>query len=211
MLPDRLFRKLDRARLSVRELRRHEAAWTRDLAALRAAREAYVADGRVPPLSRAAQTLINGLSQVHGVPRKRVVLRDRPRPHKRRGGRVVYELHGLCDPAGPLEVYTRTAVRAQPVALKTMLETLYHEWIHHWDFSCFGASVHSSGFYERVGQLYRPSRDWLSDPAPTPPSGAARATSRSAKPARAKSSAAKAAAAPAGGRAERFWRFLRGS
>lgn len=161
MLPERAFRRLDRARLPARELKRHGEALAWDLVELVRARESYVASGLIPEMSRACQGLVNRLSAAMGVPPKRVVLRDRPRPHKRRGGRVVYELHGLCDPAGPLEVYTRTAVRAQPVALRTLLDTLYHEWVHHWDFSRFGTSVHSKGFYERVGQLYRPSREWI--------------------------------------------------
>lgn len=99
---------------------------------------------------------------------KRVFLRDRPRPHKRRGGRIVYELHGLCERDGPLEIYTRTAARAQPVALKTLVNTLLHEWIHHWDFDTHGNSVHCSGFYERLGQVYRPSRDIIDGLWPTP-------------------------------------------
>ena len=159
MLPDRLFRKLDRARLDAALLLQLEPHLTSALDALHGAHAEYVEGGAVRGLHLTAQALVDVLDGSHGLPSKRVFLRDRPRPHRRRHGRVVYEVHGLCDPEGPLEVYTRTAAKAQPVALKSMLDTLLHEWVHHHDFVRFGESVHCTGFYERVGQLYRPLRD----------------------------------------------------
>jgi hypothetical protein len=129
MLPDRLFRRLDRARLDATLLRRsllHARPWMEELAAGHAA---FAGGGE-------------------------------PRPHRRRGGRIVFELHGRCRRRGAIEIFARTAARERPVALKTLLETLLHEFVHHHDFSAFDASVHCSGFYERLGQLYRPLRRW---------------------------------------------------
>jgi hypothetical protein len=164
MLPERLFRRIDRARLEAGRLAAARPELRARLHELVRAREAYAGDGAVGPLQRACQHLVDTLDHVFGLPAKRVVLRDRPRPHRRRNGKVVYELHGQCDPQGPLEVYTRTAVRAAPVAVRTLLETLLHEWVHHHDFVRFGASVHCRGFYERLGQVHRPAREILGPP-----------------------------------------------
>lgn len=161
MISDRLFRKLDKDRLDaalvLQLLPRLEAA----LDQLVAARATYVAEGGVRVMHLACQHLVDVLDGGFELPSKRVFMRDRPRPHKRRNGRVVYEVHGQCDPDGPLEVFTRTAARARPVALKTLLDTLLHEWVHHYDFTRFGESVHCKGFYERLTQLYHPLRDRL--------------------------------------------------
>jgi len=159
MLPDRLFRRLDRARLDAALLLRLAPDLEAAVDALSHAHDAYAREGAVRVLHLACQALVDLLDRAHELPSKRVFMRDRPRPHRRRHGRVVYEVHGLCDPEGPLEVYTRTAAQARPVALKSLLDTLLHEWVHHHDFVRFGESVHCTGFYERVGQLYRPLRD----------------------------------------------------
>ena len=161
MLPDKLYRRLDRARLPRQDLVLVLPTLRQALARLRAAHAEYGAGGRVRVLHRACQDLVGVLDEGFGLPSKRVLLRDRPRPHKRSGGRIVYEVHGECDPDGPLEVYTRTAARAQPVALKSLLDTLLHEWVHHFDFATFDESVHCDGFYERLAQVYRPLRDAL--------------------------------------------------
>ena len=163
VLPERRFRKLDRARLSRRVLRRTWPELIAALDGLRLAHAEYGESGSVVSLARRAQAFTGVLDGAFGLPPKHVFLRDRPRPHRRRNGRVVYELHGLCAADGPLEVYTRTAVQARPVALRALLNTLVHEWVHHYDFASFKASVHCSGFYERLAQVYRPSRDWLSE------------------------------------------------
>lgn len=161
MLGDRRFRSLDRARLDARDLAHGWPRIESAVVALRAAQAVFAARGEVPPLARACQDLVAALDATFGVPAKRVFLRDRPRPHRRRNGRIVYELHGQCSSDGPIEVYVRTAAHGRPVACKTLLDTLLHEWVHHWDFTRHGASVHCSGFYERLAQLYRPARDRL--------------------------------------------------
>lgn len=159
MIPERLFRRLDRARLERRVLAASWEGLRVDLLALAEAHARYRAGARVRELVPPAQRLVDDLGRAFELPPKLVFLRDSPRPHRRRQGRIAWELHGECDPAGPLEVFTRTAARAQPVALKSMVDTLLHEWVHHYDFSTFGESVHCKGFYERLAQVYRPARD----------------------------------------------------
>jgi hypothetical protein len=161
VIPDRTYRRLDRDRLDRRTLRSLGRPLAQALHELRTGHGAYRDGGRVLDLKSPAQRLLDTLNGAFELEPKRVFLRDSPRPHKRRKGRIVYEVHGLCDPAGPIEAYTRTAARGQPVALKTLLDTLLHEWVHHYDFCRHGESVHCTGFYERLSQLYRPSRDWI--------------------------------------------------
>jgi len=171
MVSQRLFNRLDHARLDRTTL---TCAWPELRAALdtlQLGHRRYGADGRVVDLARACQHMVAVLNRGFDLSRKQIVVRDRPRPHRRRGGRIVYELHGLCDPEGPLELYTRTAAHARPVALKTLLNTLLHEWVHHFDFCSFGESVHCSGFYERLAQVYRPARDVLDGSVPGEVSG----------------------------------------
>jgi len=158
VLPDRLFRRLDRARLDADRLALAGGALERDVLAVARARADYVERGHVRPLHLASQALTARLDRLFDLPCAPVFLRDRPRPHRRQGGRIVYEVFGLCEQDGPLEVYTRTPARAQPVALRTFLDTLLHEWVHHHDFVRFGESVHCRGFYERCRQLGTPTR-----------------------------------------------------
>ncbi|MCB9896983.1 MAG: hypothetical protein H6825_03150 [Planctomycetes bacterium] len=163
MTSARRLSQLERARLDARRLLSARDLLRERVLGVREAHARYRDDGAVRTLHVAAQAYVDDLDALFGLPAKRVFMRDRPRPHKRRGGRIVYELHGLCHADGPIEVYTRTAAREQPVALLTLLDTLHHEWVHHFDFSAFRASVHCRGFYERLRQLHDPARDWLAN------------------------------------------------
>lgn len=162
MLHERLFRRLDRARLDDTMTRRALSSAGPWMDAFVAAHGQFRAGAGIGAerLGRDAQGLVDLLCDEFVLDRKQVRLRDEPRPHKRRGGRIVYELHGQCRMHGAIEVYVRTAAQERPVALKSLLETLLHEFVHHHDFDAFGASVHCSGFYERLNQLYRPLKQW---------------------------------------------------
>ncbi|MSR45482.1 MAG: hypothetical protein EXS13_00160 [Planctomycetes bacterium] len=160
MVADPLFRRLDRARLDATLTRRVLAAARPRLDALVAGHVAFRDGAGVAALTASAQRLVELLCDEFVLARKRVVLRDEPRPHRRRGGRIVYELHGRCQKDGAIDIYVRTAAQERPIAFKSLLDTLLHEFVHHHDFDAFGASVHCGGFYERLGQLYRPMKMW---------------------------------------------------
>ena len=159
MVQPRLFRRLDVARLDGALTRRAIDGARPILRDLLGGHRLFRSAGRVEALTRSAQRLVDHLCQEFVLGGKSVVLHDEPRPHRRRRGRVVFELHGRCRREGQIEVFVRTAVQQRPIALKSLLDTLLHEFIHHYDFDAFGASVHCSGFYERLGQLYRPLRE----------------------------------------------------
>ena len=157
-----LFRRLNRACLDRARL----ADWQgncRPLARrLGSGHEAFAAGGQPDDLQAQAQRLVGYLSDMFLVGDRPVFLRDQSRPHrKNRQGRVVYELHGACHANGPIEVFLRTAVHGRPVAHFTLLETLCHEWVHHYDFQAFGDSVHCGGFYQRLRSVYLPLRQAL--------------------------------------------------
>jgi hypothetical protein len=164
MLPDKLFRRLDRARLDATMTRRALSVAAPWMERLVAGHDGFRERGDAHGLSRGAQGLVDVLCDEFVLAHKKVELRDEPRPHRRRAGRIVFELHGQCRMRGSIEVFVRTAAQQRPVALKSLLETLVHEFVHHYDFDAFGASVHCSGFYERLGQLYRPLKTWAEKP-----------------------------------------------
>ncbi|MFN2582417.1 MAG: hypothetical protein ABR498_06725, partial [Candidatus Dormibacteria bacterium] len=66
-----------------------------------------------------------------------------------------------CDSRGGvvadarIRIYHRTAVRQQVISPKVFLNTLLHEWVHHYDFAGLrlARSPHTSGFYARLRAL----------------------------------------------------------
>lgn len=75
--------------------------------------------------------------------------------HKKNKGRVVFKQYGYYWPQSKyIYIQNRTAVRGQALAAKTFLDTLLHEWVHHYD-SCRLKlnSIHTKGFYLRLKDL----------------------------------------------------------
>jgi len=52
-------------------------------------------------------------------------------------------------------LYKYTAKRNKLRATKSLLDTLLHEFVHHFDYTVLGLekSLHTSGFYKRIGWL----------------------------------------------------------
>ncbi|MBU1179657.1 hypothetical protein KJ885_01800 [Patescibacteria group bacterium] len=75
--------------------------------------------------------------------------------HKKYKNKVVSKQYGYYRPASNyIYIYNYTAVQGKPLAPKTFLDTLLHEWLHHYDFKKLELnSIHSSGFYKRLGHL----------------------------------------------------------
>lgn len=75
--------------------------------------------------------------------------------HKKYKGRVAFRQYGYYKP-GTKYIYinNRTAVRGQILAPKTFLDTMLHEWMHHYDYCKLGLnSIHTAGFYARLKNL----------------------------------------------------------
>ena len=75
--------------------------------------------------------------------------------HKRRNNKIVSKQYGYYKPdTNYIYIHNRTAARGQILAPKTFLDTLLHEWLHHYDFKKLRLnSIHTRGFYERLKHL----------------------------------------------------------
>jgi hypothetical protein len=108
----------------------------------------------LPRVRRGAAAVLHLLCRAYGVPPLAVAVYDRPRPSLR-GSRFSGELHGDYTPPGRIRIWARTAKRGQRVAFLTFLDTLLHEFLHHYDltFLRLPDTVHSENFYKRLGSL----------------------------------------------------------
>lgn len=107
--------------------------------------------------SHGAELVASLCAQMGGTAPRLLVL-DAPRPHQVRDGRLSYQRLGSYSPrTRTVRLHNRTARLGRVVAPRTFLETLLHELVHHWDFEHLGLarSLHTSGFYHRLGHLKR--------------------------------------------------------
>lgn len=101
--------------------------------------------------AKAFQSLTDYLCGKFGIPTCRVNVTDRKRP---RQGRAT--IHGTYRPGTRLiTLYNATAVLTQTVAIKTLYDTLLHEFMHHYDYEKLKLpnSLHTAGFYKRISDL----------------------------------------------------------
>lgn len=75
--------------------------------------------------------------------------------HKKSAGRVVFKQYGYYRPKTKyIYIQNKTAVRGQLLAAKTFIDSLLHEWLHHYDtYSLKLDSIHTKGFYLRLKDL----------------------------------------------------------
>lgn len=102
-----------------------------------------------------AYFLINELSYNAGIERLYVEVTDTRQWHRRARGRMAVRKYGSYHPGMKhISIQNRTAVFAKEVAPKTFLDTLLHEWMHHYDYKKLHLnSIHTKGFYERIRSL----------------------------------------------------------
>ncbi|MGH7723720.1 MAG: hypothetical protein ACRENL_12980 [Candidatus Dormibacteria bacterium] len=112
---------------------------------------------------RLGQMLIDTLDELASLPACAVVVADRPQVHEHDGRRLQSKTYGyyrcrLVDGSitdARIRIYHRTAVRRQVISAKVFLNTLLHEWVHHYDFAGLRLprSPHTAGFYARLRAL----------------------------------------------------------
>ena len=104
---------------------------------------------------RLSHFLINELAYNAGVDRLKIRVKDAKQWHKKQNGRVAIKKYGVYYPrTKSITIQNLTAVRGQILAPKTFLDTLLHEWTHHYDFErLLINSIHTKGFYERIRSL----------------------------------------------------------
>jgi len=108
------------------------------------------------------QALLDVLNEAAGLPPCKLTVAQRPQRHRTRGGRLELKTYGYYRIAfestphrGAIRIYNLTAIRHQVLAPKVFLETLLHEWVHHYDFTGLqlDRSPHTSGFFNRIRDL----------------------------------------------------------
>ena len=108
------------------------------------------------------QALLDVLDEAAGLPLCKLTVADRPQKHRTRAGRLELKTYGYYRIAwesmprrGTIRIYNLTAIRQQVLAPKVFLETLLHEWVHHYDFTGLQLerSPHTSGFFSRIRDL----------------------------------------------------------
>jgi len=113
---------------------------------------------------RIAQHLIDELSREAGLPPCQVVVPDRPQVHRHDGRRLQSKTYGYytyrLDAQGGvawarIRIYHRTAMQQRVIMPKVFLNTLLHEWLHHYDFHGLRLprSYHTAGFFARLRAL----------------------------------------------------------
>ena len=146
---------------------------------------------------RIGQMLLDELSASAAIGPVELVVPDRPQVHQHDGQRLQSRTYGYYRcwfedgevSRARIRIYHRTAVRGQVVAAKVFLNTLLHEWVHHFDFSALrlARSPHTAGFYSRlraladalaVGMVLPPDPDDRTAPVGRAASAAGRVTPR---------------------------------
>lgn len=117
-------------------------------------------ESAAPSRQAIGQALLDVLNDAAGLPPCRLAVADRPQKHRKREGRLELKTYGYyrCDwdggeaRRGTIRIYNLTAIRQQILSPKVFLETLLHEWVHHYDFAGLrlDRSPHTSGFFARI-------------------------------------------------------------
>lgn len=115
------------------------------------------ADESIASRQRLAQSLINYLCSKFKIEAATVKVVNRAQPHSTGiTGRLRSKTLGTYAVGREvITLYNLTAVKRQVVSIKTMMGTLLHEFMHHYDMTYLklGASIHSAGFYKRISDL----------------------------------------------------------
>jgi hypothetical protein len=129
----------------------------------------WLAAGDKNQVKAATQAVLDLLCEAARLPAATLQLKDTAYA-KFRNGRVAWKLYGTCDRDGTITVAFKTPVRRRPFAFRTYLNTVVHEFMHHYDHwkLKLSASFHTSGFYHRVRHLYTRLLEGIDAPPPGP-------------------------------------------
>ena len=102
-----------------------------------------------------SEALLDELCDAAGLSIIQLKILDANQYHRRAAGRIVMKRYGSYRPSQQaIVIHNRTAARGQILAAKSFLDTLLHEWLHHYDTYRLGLrSIHSKGFYLRLTDL----------------------------------------------------------
>ncbi|MGH7666055.1 MAG: hypothetical protein ACREN1_01900 [Candidatus Dormibacteria bacterium] len=131
---------------------------------------ALLGSGRLGERQALGEALLEVLNDSFGLPPVRLALADRAQTHGTdQRGRLAQKTYGyyrcrIVHAGAPPErcairIYHRTAIREQVLAPGAFVNTLLHEWTHHFDFGGLGLdrSPHTAGFFARLRWLAQSS------------------------------------------------------
>lgn len=102
-----------------------------------------------------SRELLNYLCGKMNIPNVELVVLDKNR--KKNNNK---EIHGFYVKSerkdlSKIVIYNRTAVRGNVVSINQYIDTLLHEFMHHYDFNVIklNESPHTSAFYNRINDL----------------------------------------------------------
>lgn len=100
------------------------------------------------------QLLLDILSESFSIVPPKLTVQDKPQRHTKREGKLSQKTFGTYN-AGNIRIANRTAIRGKVVAARTFLDTLIHEFMHHYDFHVLklSRSLHTSGFFLRLHDI----------------------------------------------------------
>ena len=113
-------------------------------------------DTTIKDREKNAQKLIDYLCDKFKIPHCSVIISNKRQNHVTRNGKLIKKVYGrYMINLNTIEIFNLTAVKKQPVAIKTMYDTLLHEFMHHYDMTKlkFAESPHTKGFYLRIADL----------------------------------------------------------
>jgi hypothetical protein len=115
----------------------------------------WLSAGDKTQVQSATQAVLDLLCEAARITPARLTLKEKA-DVRFRGRKAVWKLYGTCDREGAITVAFRTAVQRKVFAFRTFLNTVVHEFMHHYDNRKLrlAASFHTSGFYHRVRDLY---------------------------------------------------------
>lgn len=104
-----------------------------------------------------AQTLLNYLCYKFKIKPVQIIVHNKPQPHlSNQNGKLKSKIYGSYNNGfSVINIYNLTAKRKQPISIKVFIDTLLHEFIHHYDYEKlnFTNSIHTAGFYKRITDL----------------------------------------------------------
>ena len=102
------------------------------------------------------QNLLNEISRTLSIPAPQLNINDKRQNHSLKNGKLMRKTYGTYK-AGKITISNKTAIREAVLAPKTFLDTLIHEFMHHYDYEVlkFPSSLHTAGFYYRLGDVMK--------------------------------------------------------
>lgn len=102
------------------------------------------------------QSLLDEISQSLSISPPQLNVYDKRQKHSLKDGKLMRKTYGTYK-AGNITINNKTAIQQTVVASKTFLDTLIHEFMHHYDYEVLKLplSLHTAGFYYRLGDIMK--------------------------------------------------------